>query len=677
MPVKLQDVTHSLPSFFVKNYESLSAKGTTDTAAQSTPIQAPPIQAPTIQTNKRKQLTIGHFAVKVPKYNEPNPSLSLLDVTSGGHILHCPPEAKSLPNQSTSSSAHEHNNHVIHQDPPSHVEDDIGQIYAHVKRLNDEEKYRFLTNISRPNPDFCYPATSGRKFQHKWLSEFPWLAYSKSLDGAFCLNCVLFASEESTHNGSKLNRLYRAPFRSWSNATSKFREHCEKSPLHRTATLMASHFRQCMEQKGKSIDLQVNELADQQVQKNREKLAPIVGAVIFLGRQNLALRGHRDDAKHYNEKKNNPGNMQELLKFLERFGKNTVFEDHMENAPKSATYRSKTTQDEIIAICREMITSKLSSEIKNAKYFSVLADEAADVSNVEQMPLVIRYVNTSSEICEAFMGFIQCDEGVSGEAISEKIVQGTEKLSLDMSLCHGQGYDGAGNMAGRCSGAAARIQAKYTKAPYVHCGSHALNLAVASACDIQVVRNMMGHVKVVSYFFNTSPKRFALLEKKIKELVPGAAHTHLIDVCRTRWIARLDGLDVFASVFVPVTHCLEIIKNNKGRSWNSDSVRDAGGLFHATISFQFILCLIVVSRCLEVTRPLTKQLQNASFDVVAANEKVKLLYATLCRMRSEISELHSQWYGEAEKVALSVNVSPSRPRIVQRQVHRRTLLQTV
>ena len=59
---------------------------------------------------------------------------------------------------------------------------------------------------------------------------------------------------------------------------------------------------------------------------------------------------------------------------------------------------------------------------------------------------------------------------------------------------------GAGNMAGKCSGAARRIADKYPKAPYVHCGSHALNLSVASACNIQVVRNMMGHVKAVSDF---------------------------------------------------------------------------------------------------------------------------------------------------------------------------------
>ena len=103
-------------------------------------------------------------------------------------------------------------------------------------------------------------------------------------------------------------------------------------------------------------------------------------------------------------------------------------------------------------------------------------------------------------ICEAFTGFIACDQGASGEAISEKVLQGVEDLSLNMIFCRGQGYDGAGNMAGKCSGAARRIADKYPKAPYVHCGSHALNLSVASACNIQVVRNMMGHVKAVSDF---------------------------------------------------------------------------------------------------------------------------------------------------------------------------------
>ena len=49
---------------------------------------------------------------------------------------------------------------------------------------------------------------------------------------------------------------------------------------------------------------------------------------------------------------------------------------------KSKTYKSKTTQNEIIDICGELITKKFMDEICEAKFFSVLADEAADCANV-------------------------------------------------------------------------------------------------------------------------------------------------------------------------------------------------------------------------------------------------------------------------------------------------------
>ena len=85
-------------------------------------------------------------------------------------------------------------------------------------------------------------------------------------------------------------------------------------------------------------------------------------------------------------------------------------------------------------------------------------------------------------------------------------------------------------------------------------------------------------------------------------------------------------MDVFVDVFCAVMRCLEIIKCNVGGKWNSDSVRDAGGLFYSTLGFQFIVCLVVISKCLEVTRALTKQLQSSTFDVVASNRNVTLLY---------------------------------------------------
>ena len=132
-----------------------------------------------------------------------------------------------------------------------------------MKSLTDEEKYSLLTHASKPNPNSNFPPnSSGRRFQYKWLSEFHWLAYSESLDGAFCINCVLFAGEESSHNTTKLDRLYKSPFTTRAIGPRKFREHSEKSPLHRTATVLACHFKQRMEQRCRSVDVQLNRLVN-------------------------------------------------------------------------------------------------------------------------------------------------------------------------------------------------------------------------------------------------------------------------------------------------------------------------------------------------------------------------------------------------------------------------------
>ena len=75
-------------------------------------------------------------------------------------------------------------------------------------------------------------------------------------------------------------------------------------------------------------------------------------------------------------------------------------------------------------------------------------------------------------------------------------------------------------MAGKCSGAAARISEENKLNIYTHCASHRLNLCVAALCSLQSVKNMMDHVRIISDFFNNSPKRQQLLESKKRNIHP-------------------------------------------------------------------------------------------------------------------------------------------------------------
>ena len=120
---------------------------------------------------------------------------------------------------------------------------DIGNFIGKASFLSEDAKYDLLCNVWKPSENYKFPLDEGkRKFQHRWLAKFPWLVYSEVCNGAFCINCFLFAGE-STHNSAKLKNLFTAPLKKWTSALQKLNEHSEKSSFHSTATLRATQFK--------------------------------------------------------------------------------------------------------------------------------------------------------------------------------------------------------------------------------------------------------------------------------------------------------------------------------------------------------------------------------------------------------------------------------------------------
>ena len=97
-----------------------------------------------------------------------------------------------------------------------------------------------------------------------------------------------------------------------------------------------------MKSKQKSIGEQLNTAMAARIESNRQKLYPIIKAIIFCGKQNI-LRGHWEDMSLPN-----PGNFRALLNFRVESG-DQVLKDHLQKAPRNATYISNTIQNEIIA----------------------------------------------------------------------------------------------------------------------------------------------------------------------------------------------------------------------------------------------------------------------------------------------------------------------------------------
>ena len=161
-------------------------------------------------------------------------------------------------------------------------------------------------------------------------------------------------------------------------------------------------FMSVMSGKESGVNVQVDSVIKQRKEKNMKVMETLVETVILCGQQNCALRGHRDDEKHESEDSTNAGNFRAFLQYRVNGG-DTVLEEHLKSAPKNATYKSKTIQNELVQIIGDYIQKKIVQDInESGGYFSVSADEVRDTSNKEQLAVTLRFLDLSGKIMLGF-----------------------------------------------------------------------------------------------------------------------------------------------------------------------------------------------------------------------------------------------------------------------------------
>lgn len=181
----------------------------------------------------------------------------------------------------------------------------------------------------------------------------------------------------------------------------------------------------------------------------------------------------------------------------------------------------------------------LVDEVKVAKYFSIIVDSTPDVSHVDQLTFVLRYVLPNGSPVERFLSFIP----MHGHGAAEMLQIVMTKLNLhgiNIKDCRGQSYDNASNMSGIYSGLQARIKELNPLAEYIPCAGHSLNLvgvSAAESCGTAV--DFFGFVQQIYNFFSSSTHRWAILTAKLGSgsksfKVPKS-------LSQTRWSARADA----------------------------------------------------------------------------------------------------------------------------------------
>ena len=154
------------------------------------------------------------------------------------------------------------------------------------------------------------------------------------------------------------------------------------------------------------------------------------------------------------------------------------------------------------------------------------------------MTFIVRYVkidsNNKVQIKESFLNFFPL-RGKNADKITKSIPNKLQQNGLDIMICRGQAYDNASTMAEVRTGVQRRIKDINSKALFVPCGYHSLNLAgVHTVGSSEVSEPYFTVVERIYSFFSASTHRWEVLLKYLLNVVK-----RVID---TRWSAHYEAV---------------------------------------------------------------------------------------------------------------------------------------
>ena len=159
-----------------------------------------------------------------------------------------------------------------------------------------------------------------------------------------------------------------------------------------------------------------------------------------------------------------------MLKFLTSHCPD--IKDVFKNALENNKLTAPSIQKDITNACAVVTANAISLELGD-EVFSILVVEARDISNKEQMAVVLRFVDKKSCVVERFVGIVHVTD-TSAVPLKAAIESLLATYGLNITRIRGQGYDGASNMRVEFNGLKSLLLAENKSAYFVHCFAHQL-----------------------------------------------------------------------------------------------------------------------------------------------------------------------------------------------------------
>ena len=306
----------------------------------------------------------------------------------------------------------------------------------------------------------------------------------------------------------------------------------EKTKIHITAASIYGQWKS-----GKTMNKYAEVINKNNIYFWTKVLQQLLSVILTLCSLNLVFRGHRETS--YNGVCEG-GNFLVIVSLMARY--DDVLGEVISLLSCAVKYLSHPIQEELIALIGKAVEPSLVSKINKAPFWSVILDTTSDITRVNQLSVVVRWVkvtNNSVEPTECFLGFVEVNSP-DAQGLVDTTKRFSKELGIDILKLRGQGYDGASVMSGAYGGVQRLIKDMYPSSPvpFVHCTSHNLNLVINGAVkSIPQNETFFTILQDVFNFFGSSLNRWRGLQIESEK-----DSLTLKKLCMTRWSSRINAV---------------------------------------------------------------------------------------------------------------------------------------
>ncbi|XP_050509357.1 zinc finger MYM-type protein 1-like [Diabrotica virgifera virgifera] len=416
-----------------------------------------------------------------------------------------------------------------------------------------------------------------------------WLLYSISKKSVFCIPCRLFRVQPTS---------FTTGFNNWKNAVIRLKQH-EESKDH-IANVLTFFNRGKLKNR---IDCSITSTFRSEVQYWRNVLQRIVATIITLTTRGLSIQG--DNSAIGSVQNGNFLGCSELIAEFDPF-----LREHLTKfgniGQGNCNYLPNTICEELIVLMGRKVRRTIVGELKQEKYYSIIVDSTPDVSHVDQLAFLVRYVSGDGMPTERFIKYIP-SEGHNSAALESTVISTLEECTIDLSDCRGQSYDNASNMSGKYSELQARIKNHNKLAEYVPCSGHSLNLVGSLAAEFCLsATSFFIFVQELYTFFSASTYRWKILTDNLKSPV-------VKSLSETRWSARADATKALYTGFSEIKDALFNICNDECQT--AVVKHQALSIFVKMDTFEVALLAVIWQHILERVNLSNNYVQSPATDL--------------------------------------------------------------